>query len=141
MSRSILRIDPSLSRFNPRLFYWIFIPADIICLVLQATGGALSAAGSSAEDVDTGVDISQAGLILQVVVLILFLSLFGDYLLSVKRKATMRLQKRTRLFCFFLFAAVILILVRCVFRIVELKDGYTGPEFRKEAEFIALEGG
>jgi predicted transporter len=119
----------------------MFIPADIICLVLQATGGALSATGATVADVNVGVNISKAGLILQVVVLVVFLSLATDYLVALRRKTPHTLSRMMQTFLGFMFLAVILILVRCIYRIVELKDGYFGPNFRDEPEFIGLEGG
>lgn len=137
---SIIRTDVSISRFNPKFFYWIFIPADVTCLVLQATGGALSATGSDLDAVNTGVNISKAGLILQVIILTLFLSLFVDYLISYHRKHKEKMSQPMRLFLAFMFLAGILILIRCIYRIVELKDGYFGPNFRHQPEFIALEG-
>ncbi len=37
-------INRSTSRVNPKLFYCVFIPADISSLILQDAGGATSAA-------------------------------------------------------------------------------------------------
>lgn len=138
---SIVVTDASVSRFNPKLFYWLFIPADITCLVLQATGGALSATGETEDDVNVGVDISKAGLILQVVVLGLFLIMSADYLVSLRRKTALRIPRPKIVFLSFMLAAIIFILVRCIYRIIELEDGYFGPNFRHEPEFIGLEGG
>jgi hypothetical protein len=129
-----------VSRFNPRLFYWIFIPADITCLVLQATGGALSATGWTLEQVNVGVNITKAGLILQVVLLVLFLSLFIDYLFALRKKQLAQTPNRMRMFLCFLGLTVVFILIRCVYRIIELKDGYFGPNYRHQKAFIALEG-
>ncbi|KAH7410088.1 parasitic phase-specific protein PSP-1 [Phaeosphaeria sp. MPI-PUGE-AT-0046c] len=141
LSQFIARTDISLSRFNPRLFYWIFIPADITCLVLQSVGGALSATGRTEADVDVGVNISIAGLSLQVVVLILFLAFFSDYLFALqRRKGLGSLAKNVRIFLVFLILTVVCILIRCIYRIVELKGGYFGPNFRQQDEFIGLEG-
>ena len=139
-AQSISYADPSISRFKPQYFTYIFIPADIVCLILQATGGALSSTSTAQEDVDMGVDISQAGLILQVIVLVLFLSLFADFLIVHRRKHGNVIPARMRLFLFFTFFAVILILIRCIYRIYELIDGYSGPNFRHQTEFIVLEG-
>ncbi|PSN67380.1 parasitic phase-specific protein PSP-1 [Corynespora cassiicola Philippines] len=139
LTQVILLVDKSLSRFDPRYFYWFFIPADIVSLVLQATGGALSAVGDTAEDVQVGVDISKAGLIFQVVVLTFFLILFADYLIRCWQKDASLLSGKMRFFLSFMFLAVSFILLRCVYRIIELKDGYFGPSFRNEPNFIALE--
>lgn len=40
----------------------------------------------------------------------------------------------------FLSAAIVLILVRCVYRIDELSDGYNGPLIHNEPLFVGLEG-
>ncbi|KAG8412564.1 RTA1 like protein [Metarhizium acridum] len=42
LSKTIVNLAPDLSRFKPQLFYWIFIPFDATCLLLQAAGGAMS---------------------------------------------------------------------------------------------------
>ena len=57
---SAMYISPVSSRFPPVLFYWVFIPCDVISLILQAAGGAMSA--SSNGENETGVDIALAGL-------------------------------------------------------------------------------
>ncbi|KXJ89841.1 RTA1 like protein-domain-containing protein [Microdochium bolleyi] len=82
LSQTINFIDPSKSRFDPRLFYWVFIPCDIISLVLQAVGGALSSVARTESAVNRGVKISLAGLVFQVVTLVAFTLLFIDYLRS-----------------------------------------------------------
>jgi hypothetical protein len=137
---SITITDVSVSRFNPRLFYWIFIPADITCLVLQATGGGLSATAYTPQNINVGVSVTKAGLILQVILLVLFLSLFTDYLFASRRTRQTQTSNRMRIFLFSLGLTVIFILIRCLYRIVELKDGYFGPNFRRQPEFIGLEG-
>lgn len=137
---SINFIDSSISRFSPRLFYWIFIPCDIISLILQAVGGALSCVGENESDIDVGVDISLAGLIFQVVTLVIFCALFADYLLTCyKSSAKSRISNRMTFFLAFMFLSIFLILLRCVYRIVELHEGYFSELFRDEPLFIALE--
>jgi hypothetical protein len=139
-SRSIEKTDVTISRFNPRLFYWIFIPIDIICLALQATGGAISASSTTLPSVNKGVAISKAGLNLQALALIAFLALFIDYMLAHRRRHLRPLPQYVYKFLFFTIVAVACILARCVYRIVELKDGYFGPNFRHQILYIWLEG-
>lgn len=93
------------------------------------------------EDVNTGVDITKAGLGLQVAILVLFLALFGDYLFALQRRKGLRsLNRNVCIFLVFLFATVVFVLIRCIYRIVELQDGYFGPNFRHQDAFIGLEG-
>ncbi|KAF4948037.1 hypothetical protein FGADI_9928 [Fusarium gaditjirri] len=120
LARSIEYYGPSLARFPTKFFTWIFVPFDIISLVLQGVGGGLSAASSSGGQI--GVDIAMAGLILQVIMLVVFTILFGDYILR------------------FLALAVLTTLARCIFRAYELKEGYSGESIKHEGLFIGLEG-
>jgi hypothetical protein len=132
-------LAPELSRFKPQLFYYIFIPFDIVCLALQAAGGAMSADTTGSNK--TGVDISQAGLSLQVIVLVLFILAFSDYMFRYLRSGRAS-GFGWRLTAFFtgLTSATLLILARCAYRVAELQDGYNGKLIKEEAPFIVLEG-
>ncbi|KAK1511086.1 parasitic phase-specific protein PSP-1 [Colletotrichum costaricense] len=140
LSKVIIHVDRSISRFNPRLCYFVFIPCDIVSLILQATGGALSSIASDKAAVQRGVNVSLAGLIFQVVCLVAFCALFADYLIICMRtNARQRMTKNMKIFLAFLFISTILILVRCSYRIEELKEGYFSPMFRDQPLFIGLE--
>lgn len=140
LSQVINFVDPSVSRFSPKYFYWIFIPSDIISLILQAVGGAVSVVSTAQEDVKTGEDISIAGLVFQVVTLLCFVALFIDYVFKAsKSPARYRLTKPILTFLFFLFLSTIFILIRCGYRIAELNGGYFSAIFRDEGLYIALE--
>jgi hypothetical protein len=110
--------------------------------VLQATGGALSCIASTKADIDVGVDISLAGLIFQVVTLTIFFFLFADYMILCWRLGPReKLTRRLLFFLLFLSLSVLFILIRCVYRIVELHEGYFSELFREEVPFIVLESG
>ncbi|KAH6623571.1 RTA1 like protein-domain-containing protein [Chaetomium tenue] len=157
MAITSLSPTPTLSRLPPTLFYYIFIPSDLLSLVFQAAGGALSteSAGSST----LGVNLALAGLSLQVFTIVLFCGFFGDFLVRYFRfrkgkgvggyergyegvggAGGMPDGKRLKLFFGFMVLAVVLILVRCAYRLVELKEGYGGELVSNEALFIGLEG-
>ncbi|CAG9992766.1 unnamed protein product [Clonostachys byssicola] len=139
LSQVINALDTSISRLKPALFYWIFIPCDIVSLVLQAAGGALSCLATTKDAVQVGVNISLAGLVFQVFTLICFCILFADYLLLAKKSSWNRVDKPMKFFLSFLFLSIFFVLLRCVYRIVELHDGYFSEWFRDEDLFIALE--
>ena len=88
-----------------------------------------------------GVDISQAGLSLQVIVLVAFIVAFGDYMFRYIRSGRAS-NWGWRLTAFFsgLTTATLLILARCAYRVAELKDGYDGSLIKDQATFIVLEG-
>ncbi|CAM1502405.1 Fc.00g043890.m01.CDS01 [Cosmosporella sp. VM-42] len=140
LSQVINFVDPSFSRFKPQLFYWVFIPCDIVSLILQATGGALSCVGSDRSAVEVGEHISLAGLIFQVITLVIFCGLFADYVIMAARSPSRnRITKNLTVFLGFLFLATVFILIRCAYRIVELQQGYFSAIFRDENLFMALE--
>ncbi|KAM0440066.1 hypothetical protein ACHAPT_001169 [Fusarium lateritium] len=121
-------------------FYWVFIPSDIVSLVLQAVGGALSCTGADKAAIKVGEHISLAGLIFQVVTLICFCTLFADYVARAARSPSKyRLNKSMRFFLIFLFFSTVFILIRCAYRIAELGQGYFSALFRDEGLFIGLE--
>ncbi|KAK3323323.1 parasitic phase-specific protein PSP-1 [Cercophora scortea] len=155
LSFAIKYLSPSLSRFNPDLFFWIFIPTDMLCLVLQAAGGALSTVSSGESNV--GVDLTLAGLSLQVIFMGVFAAFFADYLVRYFRSDVYRHQQqqesqdsltdgsgrfgfRPKLFLNFMALAYLIILARCAYRVAELRGGYSGRIFKDEGLFIGLEG-
>lgn len=102
----------------------------------------MSCVSTTADAIQQGVDISLAGLIFQVITLVVFIILFADYLIAVRRSPSwLRVDTRMKTFLAFLFLSIIFILVRCAYRIVELREGYFSELFRDEPLFIALESG
>ncbi|KAF1811474.1 hypothetical protein P152DRAFT_508052 [Eremomyces bilateralis CBS 781.70] len=146
LSRAIRFFALEISRLPPRLFYWLFISADILCLALQAIGGALTSTSSGSSQI--GVDIAMAGLILQVIILVIFCGFFVDYMIRYVKlqRSRMRSKKNTiatrqRLFFGGLASAIILILARCAYRVDELSQGYSdSTKITDEQLFIGLEG-
>jgi len=49
-------------------------------------------------------------------------------------------RARVKVFFGFMVAAVLLTLVRCAYRLVELREGYQGHLIHEEGLFIGLEG-
>ncbi|KAK3067712.1 hypothetical protein LTR53_015247 [Teratosphaeriaceae sp. CCFEE 6253] len=143
MRRSVRALSPASAAFKPSLYYQIFIPCDVISLALQAAGGALST--NSFGSNDTGVNIGLAGLSFQVVTLVIFISLAGQYALRYRRDAkkvdvvVQRLNGRWKLFLSMLSLATLLIFIRCAYRIYELSNGYSGAAIHNQGEFIGLE--
>jgi hypothetical protein len=138
-------LGTSYSRLSPAMYYYIFITCDVISLTLQATGGGMSS--NSAGQSYIGVDIALAGLSFQVFTLTLFICLATDYAIrysrgrrAAKEGEHAELNTRFKVFVGFLSFAILLILIRCVYRIDELSDGYDGPLIHNEGLFIGLEG-
>lgn len=134
-------ISPSSSRFPPIFFYWIFIPCDIISLILQAVGGSMSSSSNGGSQ--AGVNIALAGLGFQVATLAIFSITTIDYLFR-SRNVWKPVHFPTKFYIFagFLTAATTLIFIRCCYRVYELSEGYdrNSEALRDQPLFIALEG-
>ncbi|KIW18800.1 hypothetical protein PV08_03089 [Exophiala spinifera] len=140
LSQIVTYISPKHSRFDPRLFYYIFIPCDIVSLILQAIGGAMSSTSDGSSS--AGVNIALAGLAFQVATLVAFVAMTVDYFVrsrEVWRSA--HLPLKFKVFVSFLALATLLILIRCCYRVYELNEGYTrhSGALRDQTLFIALE--
>ncbi|UNI17064.1 hypothetical protein JDV02_003443 [Purpureocillium takamizusanense] len=143
LSVTIEHLASDLSRIKPVFFYWMFIAADLVCIALQASGGALSTVSLGASQ--TGVKVALAGLALQVVVLFIFCLSFADYMiryfLSSGSAGKRPITARMRVFFGFLSLAVLCILGRCSYRCYELSQGYRDSDvITNEGLFIGLEG-
>ncbi|RDW76157.1 hypothetical protein BP5796_06978 [Coleophoma crateriformis] len=142
--RTILYLSPASSRFAPKIYYIVFIPCDIISLVLQAIGGAKSTQTSGSSQ--SAIDIALAGLAFQVGTLCIFIALSLDFALRYRRDLqtgavrTRNIPARFKIFVGFLTLSILCILVRCVYRIDELSNGYEGPLIHDQGLFIGLEG-
>ncbi|KAF2453975.1 RTA1 like protein-domain-containing protein [Lineolata rhizophorae] len=157
LSRIVSTISPAASRIPPAWYPRIFIPCDVISLLLQAAGGGLASARTHAnEDPSVGNDIMIAGLAFQVITLFCFICLSVDFGLRAWRKVRaagagavlaqeahlvrLRHSARFRLFLAALAFATLCIFTRCVYRVAELSDGWNGRLIKTQSFFIGLEG-
>lgn len=156
LGQVIMRKDPSLSRLKPRSYTLIFVSSDILCLILQAVGGALAAEGvrKDKHKLHTGTDIMVSGLALQVFSLLVFIVVSFDYALRYWKKyyagtrATRHLdddyneedRRATPMqnFVFGLGLATLTIFVRCVFRVAELQAGFGGQLANDQTLFVSV---
>lgn len=125
---------------------------DFISLVLQAAGGAIVSMSDDKATSDIGLRIMQAGLIFQVVSLLVFVALCAVFFVRVwqcRKNGDIRGQlnagfadlRESRRFRFFLWAfsiATIAMITRCGYRIAELAEGFNGKIWGNQMEFMIL---
>ncbi|KAK2593297.1 hypothetical protein QQS21_009021 [Conoideocrella luteorostrata] len=156
LRRIVSAFGPENSRLVPEYYTRIFIPCDIISLILQAVGGAMAAiATHEHESPDTGSHIMVAGLSFQVATMVCFITASIDFVLRTHRRrraigpsalsqdpalVRMRSTLRFKLFLAALSLASVLILWRSAFRVAELSEGWTGPIMADQSMFVAFEG-
>ncbi|KAH8687526.1 RTA1 like protein-domain-containing protein [Tricladium varicosporioides] len=149
LARIVTVYGESLSRFKPRTYTLIFCTCDFISLVLQGAGGGIASTANTTSSRDLGKNMMLAGLIFQVVSLVLFAICCGEFAFRVKKGMGNRnpayvslcSSKLFKGFLWGLFIASFTILVRSAYRCVELAGGFDSNLFRgDEAVFMILEG-
>ncbi|KAK3172820.1 hypothetical protein OEA41_006145 [Lepraria neglecta] len=149
MARSVLLFGTEVSRLSPKAYAYIFISCDIVSLALQGAGGALaSIAAQNNTPLGTGDNVQLAGLAFQVGSLALFGVCAGEYAWRVFRDpaASARANKvfaynKGLKLCFGALAlSYTAIMVRCVYRVIELSNGWGSTLMKNQIDFVALEG-
>lgn len=122
---------------------------------MQATGGGISSVRTHHhKDTKLGDNIMIAGLVFQVFTMLVFECLALDFAVRTFRSrrqpsslATLEsanaILRKTWIFKGFLAAltlSTLCIFTRCVFRVAELSDGWSGHLMKKQNYFIGLEG-
>ncbi|EED16677.1 conserved hypothetical protein [Talaromyces stipitatus ATCC 10500] len=149
LARIVIVYGEEISRIRPAWYTRIFITCDLISLALQGGGGGVASSATKPSTLSMGNNIMLAGLIFQIVTLVLFAVLCLEFSWRVHRSPHMknvqfRSLRDSRRFRGFLLAAVatfVLIFVRCVYRVVELAGGWNNHLQREEVPFIILESG
>jgi hypothetical protein len=122
---------------------------DLISLILQGVGGGLSAgAGDNTKLRNVGADLMIAGVVFQVVTLIVFALLVAQYIIRTRNQlnnmsleAKLLIEKsKFKGFIAALTIAFLAVCTRCLYRIAEMVGGWANPIMRNQAEFIVLDG-
>lgn len=123
--------------------------SDFISLVLQGAGGGLAATAKTHAGSETGRAIMVAGVVFQVISLLIFMCLWLEFTLRLRKTSDsakdarffeLRSTKKFAWFQYALAAAVVLIFIRSVYRVAELQQGFNGPIANDEVSFMILEG-
>ncbi len=123
--------------------------SDFISLLLQGAGGGIASAANDQSQSDEGRGIMLAGVVFQVVSLLVFMGLWLEFVFRLRRTSEssrdirfveLRSTNKFTWFQYALGAAVVLIFIRSVYRVAELQQGFDGPIANNELSFMILEG-
>ncbi|KAJ0414022.1 RTA1 like protein-domain-containing protein [Aspergillus carlsbadensis] len=116
--------SPELSIIAPGKVTKIFVLGDVFAFLLQATGGGMMAMASMAK---LGQNITIVGLFVQLIFFGFFFAVsvvFCRRVEKTKRVKILHMPYGALLYVLFLVSA--LIIVRCLYRVVEFVQGYDG---------------
>ncbi|VVT51963.1 uncharacterized protein SAPINGB_P003271 [Magnusiomyces paraingens] len=155
-----------VSRLKPMVYSYIFISCDLLSIILQAIGGGMAATAlDENKDTDPGTHIMVAGLAVQVAAMSVFGALSFDFIwrvIKMKKKGRTEhpnlsdkeldalifepkyafIRNKEPLYHIFLYAIFtcsLLIYVRCIYRLIELAEGWDGYLILHEPYFLVLE--
>ncbi|KAF8601729.1 RTA1-domain-containing protein [Ceratobasidium sp. AG-I] len=155
LPRIVSEVGQEYSRMPPRLYLIIFLTADVTALVLQAIGGALASIADTLEGANRGGNIMLAGIVIQLAAVTLFdlLSIEFAVRFALGRPARKsvaqakpryvgwgRLPRGVPLMLLGLAIASVFILVRSIYRTIELTDGWNGTIISTEKWFNWFDG-
>ena len=145
---SMIKTGIQLPILSPRMVKWGFFVADVVCFLVQCTGGGLSAYEDTAqlgifvpklEFTISGGRILLAGLALALAVFVFFLAcaLFIHY--QIVTKSTVDLS-HFKIMNYVIFIDMILLITRNSYRVAEFSDlHYHSPISTNEHLFFALD--
>ncbi|KAJ7347888.1 RTA1-like protein [Mycena albidolilacea] len=154
MSRIVQRLGVCYSWLSARWYTIIFLTCDIVALVVQGGGGGIAASADDGDRaaVNMGSNIMLAGIVFQLVAIIVYTLVGAEFLRRYTRDLPVRAQPslgagkapftpRLRLMVCALGFSTLVLFIRSIYRVVELAGGWNGKVIQTQAYFIWLDGG
>ncbi|KAJ7728349.1 RTA1-domain-containing protein [Mycena metata] len=149
VARVIQQLGTSYSRLTPKWYTILFLPCDIIALVIQAIGGGMASSANTLSGANVGAHVMLGGIVFQFVVIILFSALTVDFVrrylhdrpVRVESTARGALTPRLKIMLAALAFSTTTLFIRSVYRIIELSGGWNGRIIHTEVYFNVLDGG
>ena len=136
LERIQIAVGTELARLSSRWYISIFVVGDVVSLLIQAAGGGISATADTDDSISNGSHISLAGVVIQVFVTVPFLILLLDFVHQhyrqykqggeAARDTQARWTKGAKLVALASIISTVLVLIRCIYRIVEMAQGWDG---------------
>ncbi|KAF8230781.1 RTA1 like protein [Tricholoma matsutake] len=153
----IKRVGPQYSRIPPRMYTIVFTTADAFTLAIQGAGGGIagSNAGNHAK-ANNGAHIMLAGICVQLSIMLVYAVVATEFFMRYANDSPIREARRSsesltaskrgpmsgnlRLMASALILSTVLLLVRNLYRVVELTNGWNGRIISTELYFNVLDG-
>ncbi len=135
----VLFLGPHTSPLPPKVYIITFLIVDVVCLSLQAIGGGLAgAAFSNKTSTVPGTNTMVVGIVTQLVSTCLFAVLLNYAFIKGYRQ--IRQNRHLMLLSGATLLSIACMIIRGVYRSIELLQGWRGYLITTERYAIALEG-
>ncbi|KAH9224936.1 RTA1 like protein-domain-containing protein [Leptodontidium sp. 2 PMI_412] len=148
----VIHYGPDFSRLSPKFYTWLFVVCDAIGFLAQCIRGSIQASANNTNKKTLNLrnNIIVAGISFQAVTMLVCGVLSLDFAYNLyrhreekKQKLQAASPKGSKGFQFYMACfviAFIAILIRCIYRILEMAGGWKNPLMRNEVEFMILDG-
>ncbi|CEL63485.1 putative protein C17G6,02c OS=Schizosaccharomyces pombe (strain 972 / ATCC 24843) GN=SPAC17G6.02c PE=4 SV=1 [Rhizoctonia solani AG-1 IB] len=155
LPKIINELGMEYSRMPPRLYSIIFITADVTALVIQAAGGAMASIADTLDGAERGGQIMLGGIVIQLVAVVLYTLLGLEFVVrfTYDQPARPNLGSEPRKYAGWasvsrkivwmlagLGIATLFIIIRSIYRTIELTDGWNGTIISTEKWFNWFDG-
>ncbi|ETW76316.1 lipid-translocating exporter [Heterobasidion irregulare TC 32-1] len=144
------------SRLTAKTYTIVFCTCDVTALVIQAAGGGIAASATDEQGTKLGANIMLAGIAIQLVAIVIYMALATEILVRYSLKSPVRdpagaspwastsvdaMDTRLKLMVSGLGMITIFLLIRSIYRLIELSDGWNGRIISTQVYFNVLDGG
>ncbi|KIJ21776.1 hypothetical protein PAXINDRAFT_95276 [Paxillus involutus ATCC 200175] len=155
LGKIITQLGTQYSRLSPKLYTVIFCSFDVVCLIVQAIGGALAAQEVNQwRSASEGGNIMLVGIAAQMVSIAVYVACAGEFFLRffadspLRKVSTASAEKlgplvngKMKYMIVGLVFETTCIFVRSVYRTIELSNGWAGIIISTQVYFNVLDGG
>lgn len=143
LGRLIRTFGSHVSPIKPNTYLYIFCTVDLISLVVQAVGGGAAATAfekTPPENSETGTHIMVAGILFQLASIIFSLLFTYVIIKALRSRGEILKQKKIQYVIAATAFSVLVLVIRSIYRTIELLQGWNGYLINTERYFIALDG-
>lgn len=128
------------SPISSKLYLWIFVAFDLVSIAIQGSGGGIASGADDQAGEDNGAHIMLAGIAVQLASMGVFVFLWFLIINRVRKAGLLQNEARLRLGLWVWTAGAVLIVIRNIYRCVELAQGWSGFLITRENYFIVFDG-
>ncbi|KZV76213.1 RTA1-domain-containing protein [Peniophora sp. CONT] len=150
LGRIIARLGPGYSRLSQEWYTRIFLSCDLVALVMQGVGGGIASSATTDSGSTLGSNIMLAGIIFQLVGIIVYTCLAAEFLWHYGQDMPFRrayvymhrskTPRRIKIMLMGMSFMTVLLLIRSIYRTAELADGWHGKIITTEWLFDVFDG-
>lgn len=148
------------SRLTPRWYTVVFLTCDIVALVIQGLGGGIAADAKTISTTNLGANIMLAGIVFQLVAMLVFSTLAAEYFYRFINDRPVRdkdsslgirdsmatavhnprpWDRRLKLMVVGICISTLFLVVRAIYRTIELGDGWNGKVLHTQVYFTVFD--